>query len=105
MSSLSTGHAEGEVQESPAPSLWDLSLPTQHPDPSSTQGELGPRHEKGSVLFLPGVIPAQYQLKPALFEDANAAWRAGADQGSHPISAGEGPDLLISLSHPVGNLN
>lgn len=109
-SSLSAGHAGGEAQQSPAPSLWDVTLPTQHPDPGSTQGpgvlqERTFRHEKGSTLLLPGVVPAHYQLKPALSEDANAAWRAGADQGSHPVSVGEGPDLLISLSHLVGNLN
>lgn len=33
--------------------------------------ELGPRHEKASTVLLPCVIQAQYQLKTALFKNAN----------------------------------
>lgn len=114
-----SGHADGEAQQSPAPSLQaagshparpstpTLAAPESQAPPGTwgSAGELGPRHEKASTVFLPRVIRAQYQLKTALFKNANDPWHADADRGSHPVSVGEGADLLISLSRSVGNLN
>lgn len=56
--------------------LWDrtptLAAPErQAPRDPGLCRELGPRHERASTVFLPCVIQAQYQLKTALFKNAN----------------------------------